>query len=652
MGGHANLPTGRIYQIGVTRDADRHITGFTGAATVYPTANSTIGQNNDGGVVFGPENVLFVTRFPNNQLEQSKPGSTDPDKVTNLSLIGIDSSVGSIGFVPSGFPGAGSMKIVSAGGEWYQCDFVPDGNGTFEVISAFPRATLADTPEGIVFVPPGSPVFPANSVLINNWSTGKIVTAPLDANGDPIVANTQDVVVGFGVSEGPFIDPLTGDLLFWSANNGGSIFLVRGFQVPSTPGPTPTPTPGPCQFRVLIAYSDAHPPTLMFNEILAESGVSQVDLFDAGAAIPTLQQLQQYDIVFTFSNNIWHDAVAMGNVLADYEDAGGVVVVGNHAWANDGGWLLQGRWMTGGYSPYNPTGQFNFSLNTANIIDPSHPLMQGVSSLSALWREGVPLASGASAVAMWTDGPPAVAYKTNNGRTAVGLNAWLGHTNEFSGAWGRVIVNAGRWLLCGGTPTPTPSPTATATATPTATATATLRQQQLPLRLRRQLQLLVPLQRPQRRPTATATATSTPTATPGGCVLGAGYWKNHEQWPVNQLQLGNRTYNRQELQSILQQPVRANALVQLARQEIAAKLNIAHGADGSCVEQTLAGADALIGNLVIPPVGNGHLPLTSYLRTLGLYNEGGLCAPRCDLPPSPLPSPRPTARPQPTPGPR
>ena len=59
----------------------------------------------------------------------------------------------------------------------------------------------------------------------------------------------------------------------------------------------------------------------MFNEILAESGVTQVDLFDAGAATPTLQQLQQYDIVFTFSNNIWNDAVAMGNVLADYEDA-------------------------------------------------------------------------------------------------------------------------------------------------------------------------------------------------------------------------------------------------------------------------------------------------------------------------------------------
>jgi len=117
------------------------------------------------------------------------------------------------------------------------------------------------------------------------------------------------------------------------------------------------------------------------------------------------------------------------------------------------------------------------------------------------------------------------------------------------------------------------------------------------------------------------------------------------------LLLGNRTYNRQELQSILGQAVHGNGLVQLAHQQIAAKLNIANGANGSCIEQTLAAADALIGNLVIPPVGNGHLRLSPYIRTFGLYNSGGLCAPRCDVP-SPAPSPGSTARPQPTPRPR
>ena len=39
----------------------------------------------------------------------------------------------------------------------------------------------------------------------------------------------------------------------------------------------------------------------MHNEILAEPGVTQVECSMPGAATPTLQQLQQYDIVFTFS---------------------------------------------------------------------------------------------------------------------------------------------------------------------------------------------------------------------------------------------------------------------------------------------------------------------------------------------------------------
>jgi Kelch motif protein/VCBS repeat protein len=206
---------------------------------------------------------------------------------------------------------------------------------------------------------------------------------------------------------------------------------------------------GPCDFRVLIAYADVGgPPTTLQNEILAQPGVTAVDLFDAFSGTPTLQQLEGYSIVFAFSNNGWNDAVAMGNVLADYQDGGGVVVVGNFAFDNRGPWLLGGRWVTGGYSPFNSTNVTNFSTNTANITQPSHALMRGVSSLSAFLRNGVTLTSGASAVAMWTDGPPAVAYKTNNGHTAVGLNAYLGsNPMNFSGEWGRVIVNAGKWLL-------------------------------------------------------------------------------------------------------------------------------------------------------------------------------------------------------------
>jgi len=134
-------------------------------------------------------------------------------------------------------------------------------------------------------------------------------------------------------------------------------------------------------------------------------------------------------------------------------------------------------------------------------------------------------------------------------------------------------------------------------------------------------------------------------------VLSQGYWKNHTEWPVNQLQLGNVTYNRQQLQSILNQPVRGNGLVSLAHQEIAAKLNIATGADESCVNETLAQADGLIGDLIIPPVGEGFLGPTGYERTLTLYNEGSLCAPSCELPPQPTPVATPRPRPSPSPRP-
>ena len=240
IGGAADSPVGHIYQVAVTRDVNGHITGFSGNATLYPGAQSTIGRYNDGGLAFGPDNVLFVTRYPANELEQSKPGSIAPDKVINLTPLGVTGSGGSIGFVPPGFPGAGSMKIVSfGGGGWYHCDFTPDGNGTFDITSASLRANIPVGPEGIAFVSPGSPVFRANSVLIVAYSYGKVVTAPLDANGDPIVAQSQDFIRGLAQPEAACTDPVTGDFLFAPWGGTAQVLRVSGFATPPTPSPTP-----------------------------------------------------------------------------------------------------------------------------------------------------------------------------------------------------------------------------------------------------------------------------------------------------------------------------------------------------------------------------------------------------------------------------
>jgi hypothetical protein len=79
---------------------------------------------------------------------------------------------------------------------------------------------------------------------------------------------------------------------------------------------------------------------------------------------------------------------------------------------------------------------------------------------------------------------------------------------------------------------------------------------------------------------------------------------------------------------------------------IAAKLNIASGANGSCIQQTLADLDAFTGDLIIPPVGSGYLiprVVSSYVNTLTHYNEGALSSPSCNVP---LPPTRPTPTPR------
>ena len=118
------------------------------------------------------------------------------------------------------------------------------------------------------------------------------------------------------------------------------------------------------------------------------------------------------------------------------------------------------------------------------------------------------------------------------------------------------------------------------------------------------------------------------------CTFTQGYWKNHPAaWPVTNLTLGTVNYSAAQLLAILGQPTGGNGLISLAHQLIAAKLNIANGADGSVVNATIAAADALIGGLVIPPVGGGFLApgsTSGLTQTLDDWNNGitgpGHCA--------------------------
>jgi hypothetical protein len=259
------------------------------------------------------------------------------------------------------------------------------------------------------------------------------------------------------------------------------------------PTSTPTPTPGACQFQVLIVFADAVPPTQFQTEIQAEPNVTAVDLFDASNATPTLDQLQQYDIVVPFGNNMFFDSRMLGNNLADYVDGGGIVVQYGFSHAGPGDPAgINGRWLRDGYNPYDYSEDLETNPFSLGAFNAGHPLMAGVTTLNSTFANIVTPDPAATEVAQNNLGESLVAFRPVGTQTTIGVTAYVGSGATESGDWGKVVVNAGNWLLtCQASPTPTPTPSATPTATFTPTPSAT----------------------PTPTPSATSTATPSPTPT-------------------------------------------------------------------------------------------------------------------------------------------
>lgn len=233
IGGDANNSPGAIYSISVVRDAENHITGFSGTAKRFCD-----GAFNDGGVVYGPNSVLFLARWPENSLGQTRPGSTVTDSIIDLKQFGVENSISALQFVPPGYRAAGRLKFVTwEGGQWWNVVITPVAGGTFGITSMteVTTARLGGGPEGFVYVPPGSPSFEGEAMLVSEFSNGNVVAYDVDDQGNPIVDTRRLFVIGLEGAEGAFIDPLTGDFLFSTYGGGDRVVVVRGLNRPCRP---------------------------------------------------------------------------------------------------------------------------------------------------------------------------------------------------------------------------------------------------------------------------------------------------------------------------------------------------------------------------------------------------------------------------------
>ena len=163
---------------------------------------------------------------------------------------------------------------------------------------------------------------------------------------------------------------------------------------------------------------------------------SQVDRISAWDGTPTLGQLSGYDAVLVYSDYGFQNNVAMGDVLADYVDGGGRVVVGALSfWTSNQSLGMGGRLSTGGYLPFTQGGQTVGGSNQHLQADlPNSPYLANVNSFSGgqfAIQNSVSLATGATQIAHWPSGAPLVAVK----RRVVGLNMYPPSSDAASHFW-------------------------------------------------------------------------------------------------------------------------------------------------------------------------------------------------------------------------
>lgn len=224
IGGNANSFNGAIYSVNVIRGEGGHITGFSGAATLFAPAAYI-----DGGLTYGPGGVLFFTTYSDNRIGQILPGETTP-RYTSVSANGIQSSVGSLMFVPEGFPGAGGLKVLSYnGGTAYDLPYSLGEDGYYTFGTAMLTGSGMPGPEGMVYVSGENAGFDGPSVLVSAYSAGAVYAYAVDAAGNPVIDSRRDFVLGLSGAEGAVIDPITGDFLFSTYGGGDKVIRVSGF---------------------------------------------------------------------------------------------------------------------------------------------------------------------------------------------------------------------------------------------------------------------------------------------------------------------------------------------------------------------------------------------------------------------------------------
>lgn len=132
-----------------------------------------------------------------------------------------------------------------------------------------------------------------------------------------------------------------------------------------------------------------------------------------------------------------------GDRLADYIDAGGSVLQAAYDNWEQADAAPTGRFASGGYAPLLLGDNVNQNVTLGTIVEPSHPLVQGLEPFASTLNPDTALAPGATLLAKWSDDRNAIAVK---GRVVATSAAVYVDETEAVTAVARLARNAGNYF--------------------------------------------------------------------------------------------------------------------------------------------------------------------------------------------------------------
>lgn len=250
--GHAYTtdPSGSaaIYSIGLKRDAEGHVIGFSDNAKLLMLApgtyNSPYGAGT--GLGYGPDGVLFYTNSAESYLAMIEPHDTQVSDWVDLAALTPTPVIeaGPLTFVPKSFPGAGKLKVGAHNGHFYNLSLTADGGGTYYVTAVDDIGELSgsgtnpsgdfNVPTGFGYIASGNPLFSNPALLASqcdfNEGDSKLYVYEIDGKGNPKLGSARSMVSNL-CAAGAVIDPQTGDMLFTNYYGYPPLTVLNGFTV-------------------------------------------------------------------------------------------------------------------------------------------------------------------------------------------------------------------------------------------------------------------------------------------------------------------------------------------------------------------------------------------------------------------------------------